>query len=203
MAGPRGGVPTDAQAPSPSSPVSLQSESEPAPRRPAGAVLFLAPTLARWDQLTETPEGPPELLALPFFADERPLRGAAGLCDWRLCGRLSRLLVAGRIGGNFGETTLLPAQRLPFTKLLLFGLGPADRFDEPAYREAALGLRQVIGRLGVRRYALALPGRSTGHIMARRALELWLETADPAAEVWLIEPQAAQKEMSEALGRRR
>lgn len=167
-------------------------------------MLFLSPTLQRWDQLAESSDGPPELLALPFFEDERPLRGAAGLCDWRLCGRLSRLLLAGRIGGSFGETTLLPAQRLPWSKLLLFGLGASDRFDEAAYRESVEGLRQVIGRLGVRRYALALPGRSTGHIMARRALELWLAVPDAtAAEVWLIEPQAAQKEMSEALGRRR
>jgi hypothetical protein len=161
---------------------------------------FLSPELARWDLLGEAPGGPPELIALPFFADERPLRGAAGLVDWRLCGRLSRLLQAGRVSGAPGETTLLPAQRLPFGKLLLFGLGATDRFDERQFRESARELRQVIARLGVARYALSLPGRATGHIMARRALELWLDTGAGAGEVWLIEPQAAQKEMSEVLG---
>ena len=164
-------------------------------------IAFLSPELARWDQLADTPGGPPELLALPFFSDERPLRGAAGLVDWRLCGRLSRLLAADRVTGAPGETTLLPAQRLPFQKLLLFGLGDADRFDEGRYREAVAGLKQVVGRLGIARYALALPGRSTGHIMARRALELWLDAGEKEREVWLVEPQAAQKEMSEALGR--
>ena len=46
-------------------------------------------------QVGRSAEGVPETLVLPFFADERPLRGAAGLCDWRLCGRLSRLLAVG------------------------------------------------------------------------------------------------------------
>src|SRR5438874_9265009 len=67
-------------------------------------VSFLASDLAKWDQL----EGAPEALVLPFFSDERPLRGAAGLCDWRLCGRLSRLLASGRVQGQWGETTLYP-----------------------------------------------------------------------------------------------
>ena len=170
------------------------------------ALAFLSPELGKWDLLAAAPNGPPELLALPFFVDERPLRGAAGLVDWRLCGRLSRLLLGARVAGTFGESTLLPpSRRLPFTKLLLYGLGPSERFDEARYKEAVSGIRQVAARLGVLRYALALPGRSTGMIMARRALELWLESAEPPAdprtEVWLVEPQAAQKEMSEALGR--
>lgn len=168
---------------------------------PLAPISFLSPELSKWDLLADLPGGPPELIALPFFSDERPLRGAAGLVDWRLCGRLSRLLLANRVSGDPFETTLLPAQRLPFKKLLLFGLGNSDHFDEPRYRDAVRELRQVVGRLNVARYALALPGRSTGRIMARRALELWLDAGDRTAEVWLIEPQAAQKEMSEALGR--
>ena len=85
------------------------------------SVSFLASELGKWDQLDKAPEA----LMLPFFADERPLRGAAGLCDWRLCGRLSRMLHAGRVRGAWGETTLYPpvvegALRLPFPRLVLF-----------------------------------------------------------------------------------
>ncbi len=29
-----------------------------------------------------------DTLVLSFFKDERPLRGANGLIDWRLCGRV-------------------------------------------------------------------------------------------------------------------
>ena len=38
--------------------------------------------LARWDESAR------DCLVLPVFKDDRPLRGAAGLADWRLCGRL-------------------------------------------------------------------------------------------------------------------
>lgn len=163
--------------------------------------LFLAPELARWDALAEQPGGAPELLALPFFADERPLRGATGLADWRLCGRLSRLLAGGKIDGSTGECTMLPGMRLPFPRLLLYGVGDSDRFDELRFKEAVRGLRRVVKELKATRYALALPGRATGLIMARRALELWIEAGDPTADVWIIEPPAAQKEMSEGLSR--
>jgi hypothetical protein len=170
---------------------------------------FVTPELAKWDALGDAP-AKPELLVAPFFADERPLRGAAGLVDWRLCGRLSRLIASGRIQGELGETTLLPAMRLAFQKVVLVGLGPSEAFDEGRFREAVRGIRRLASRMNVTRYALPLPGRSTGRIMARRALELWLEEkseGEPHGEqgepdVWLIEPQSAQKDMSDALGRR-
>ena len=108
------------------------------------AVSFLASDLGKWDQL----ESAPETLVLPFFSDERPLRGAAGLCDWRLCGRLSRLLQAGRVGGQLGETTLYPpGKRLPFARLLLVGLGAADRFDEAAAKKASAVIADRMRRL--------------------------------------------------------
>jgi hypothetical protein len=161
-------------------------------------VNFLSAELAKWDSLRDGSIPPPELLALPFFADERPLRGAAGLVDWRLCGRLSRLLSAGRVSGARGEATLVPTGRLPFAKLLLYGLGDSERFSDEISRAAMHALRDMVARLGVRRWALPLPGRSTGRITARRAVELWLhEPGD--ADVWLVEAPAGQKEMSEAL----
>jgi hypothetical protein len=166
-------------------------------------ISLLTPELAKWDLLGETDEERPELLALPFFADERPLRGAAGLADWRLCGRLSRMLLAGRVDGGFGEATLLPANGLPFRTLVLYGLGDTERFTELRYLEAAKAIRDLARHLGVNRYALPLPGRSTGRIMARRALELWVQAQTSEEQVWLVEPPAAQKEMSEVLGRSR
>ena len=107
----------------------------------------------------------------------------------------------GRVDGAFGEITMLPGMRLPFRRLLLFGVGESERFDEPRFVEAVQGMRRAIKELRATRYALALPGRPTGLIMARRALELWTESGETAAEVWLIEPPAAQKEMSEGLGK--
>ena len=165
-------------------------------------VSFLASDLGKWDQL----EGGPDTLVLPFFADERPLRGAAGLCDWRLCGRLSRLLQTARVGGKWGETTLYPplvagAARLPFARLLLIGLGAADRFDEKAAHEAGRVIVDKMRKLGLPRYALVPPGRSTGRLSARRALEIYLEEAQAAGaaegELVVVESVAGQKEAAE------
>jgi cytosol aminopeptidase family protein len=167
---------------------------------------FAGSELSRLDALADC-----EALVLSFFGDERPLRGVAGLCDWRLCGRLSRLLKGGRISGLRGEVTMMPPPggRLPFGRLMLFGLGESDYpapFGEAEYRAAVRGMRDVVVRAGVKRYAVYPPGRATGLIAARRALELWLEVAGPAAqeeEVTIIESASGQKEMAEALRARR
>jgi hypothetical protein len=168
-------------------------------------VSFLANDLGKWDQL----EAAPETLVLPFFSDERPLRGAAGLCDWRLCGKLSQLLVSGRVGGALGEATLYPpGRRLPFGRLLLVGLGAAERFDEAVARQASAAIADKMRRLAPGgqppRYALVPPGRSTGRLSARRALEIYLEAANgagqadlAAADVVVVESVAGQKEAAE------
>jgi hypothetical protein len=158
-------------------------------------VSFLATDLGKWDTL----EGAPATLVLTFFADERPLRGAAGLCDWRLCGRLSRLLQSSRVAGKWGEVTLYPpGRRLPFHSLLLVGLGAADRFDEKAARDAARLIVDKVKRLGPTRYALVPPGRSTGRLSARRALEIYLDEAKGAGDLVVVESVAGQKEAAEA-----
>jgi hypothetical protein len=169
-------------------------------------VHFAAAELGRLDALD-----PSQALVLSFFTDERPLRGVAGLCDWRLAGRLSRLLKAGRLTGGRGEVTLLPPppRRLPFERLVLFGLGESDHpapFGEAEYRGAVRRMRATLERAGLRRYAIQPPGRATGLIAPRRALELWTEVAEAdgiAAEVTLIESTSGQKEMTEALRARK
>ena len=90
---------------------------------------FVAPELRRLDRLRC------EAAALPYFAEERPFRGARGLLDWRLHGRLARLRSQGRLTGAAGEGLLLPARRrTSFDKLFLFGLGSREGFDEVAAR---------------------------------------------------------------------
>jgi hypothetical protein len=160
-------------------------------------VHFLAADLSRWDEAED------EALALTFFADERPLRGAAGLADWRLCGRLSRLLRSARLTGDEGEALMLPpGRRLPFPRLVLLGLGSSKSFDERGYRDHVRRLREVMARARLRRYAVQPPGRATGLIAARRALELWLEEErgdEHPAEVSLIDTSGAHKEMADIL----
>jgi hypothetical protein len=166
-------------------------------------VHFLASELSRWDAV---PEG--QSLALTFFSDERPLRGAAGLADWRLCGRLSRLIKAGRIAGTAGEVTMVAPSggRLAFDRVFLFGMGAQAGFGEAAFRAATRRIRDVMANAGAARYAVQPPGRATGLVAPRRALELWQEEAAAdgrEGEVTLIESPSGQKEMSEALRGRR
>lgn len=68
---------------------------------------------------------PCDTLVIPVPADERPLRGEAGLVDWRVCGAISRQLADGFVAGRRSEAVLLPAPRpLRASRLLLMGLGP-------------------------------------------------------------------------------
>lgn len=161
------------------------------------SVHLLGTELARWDEV----EG--GALLLTFFADERPLRGAAGLADWRLCGRLSRLIKRGKVTGDAGETLLFPpGRRLPFSHVFLFGLGESKNFTDELYREHVRWIRDVAQRANIDTYALQPPGRASGLIGARRALELWLEetkTDTGPTQVAIIDNHGGQKDMAELL----
>jgi hypothetical protein len=99
-----------------------------------------------------------EALCLFVSEDERPLTGLAGLVDWRLSGRLSRMIRAGLVIGASGEALLTPpGMRLSFKKLFLFGLGTARGEDELAAKLAD-ALRRL-AQAGVKDAALQLPAR--------------------------------------------
>lgn len=164
-------------------------------------VKFVAESLRALDGLKS------EALTLNVFEDERPLRGAAGLVDWRLCGRLSALAVRGRLTGQLGEVLLIPARpRLPFEKLLVFGAGPSAGFDEGAFRARISAVLDTLTGVRVRGSVMTLPGRSMGRIAAARAIEIFLEVAEQHPEhdeVTLIEHPDAQKEMQPVVERER
>ena len=85
-----------------------------------------------------------ESLCLFVGADERPLTGLAGLVDWRLLARLSRLLRGGQITGDTGEAVLTsPGARLAFRKMFLFGIGPSGQTEEQLQQRVAQGLRKL------------------------------------------------------------
>ncbi|MBW1685147.1 MAG: hypothetical protein JRS35_08795, partial [Deltaproteobacteria bacterium] len=100
-----------------------------------------------------------DVVVVPLFAMERPLRGSAGRADWRLCGELSALLAAGRLTGAPGEAALLSTfggLRTPL--LLVLGAGERAVFDARQFEAFA---RDAVARglaIGASVLALPLPG---------------------------------------------
>jgi len=166
-------------------------------------VTIIPSDLGRWDQAR-----PGELVFVPVWTDVRPLRGAAGLLDWRMCGRLSAWMAAGKVTGADGEQTLFPsASRLPWRLVLAVGAGPRGEFSEKRLKALVGRTLKTLQGLNVSRAALALPGRD-GHagsapLSARRTLDVVLgEVETPPrvlTELTVIVPPAAQKELSEAV----
>jgi hypothetical protein len=115
---------------------------------------FVAPDLRRLDETDA------ELVACGVFQDERPFRGLAGLLDWRLRGKLSRLARQGFVVGALGEAVLLPVRpRVTADKLLLVGLGERGAFDAKVFRAALDRTLDAIAGLAVKTAIVELPGR--------------------------------------------
>lgn len=159
------------------------------------ALTVLPLDLARWDEAER------DCLVLPVFKDDRPLRGAAGLADWRLCGRLSRLIKTNRASADAGETILLPpGRRLRFKRMLWFGLGDAKGYTDDRFRKDLAWMLGVVTRAGVTDWALQMPGRASGLIGARRAVEIVLEDQLLVDQpITLLEDPAGQKDIAELL----
>lgn len=163
------------------------------------ALSVLALDLARWDETAR------DCLVLPVFKDDRPLRGAAGLADWRMCGRLSRLLKSNRATADQGETMLLPpGRRLRFGKVLWFGLGDAKGYTDERFRKDLAWILGVVKRAKITELTMQAPGRASGLIGARRAIEIMLEEPELADQtVTLLEDPAGQKDIAELLRNQR
>lgn len=122
-------------------------------------IRFVPLDLARIDGLRY------EAIVLPVHDDERPLAGAAGLCDWRLCGRLSRLLQRDWVKTRAGDVTLVPVRpRLPFDKMLLFGTGDSAGFSASDVTGVTARMLDTLTHLRLRTFVMALPGRAMGRV---------------------------------------
>src|SRR5690242_5844952 len=144
---------------------------------------FVTPELASLDDLDS------EVLACSIWSDARPSHGLAGLCDWRLAGRISALERAGLVTGELGEVVLVPGKpRMTYDKLLLFGAGPRSRFDEDVFRDVVLRMLTTMEGLSTRSLVAELPGRHDGLIPAERAADVLLAFAGrkPEHDVWTL-----------------
>jgi hypothetical protein len=149
-----------------------------------------------------------EALCLPFFRDERPMRGPAGLVDFRLCGKVSKLIAGGRMLGELGEAVLMPARpRLSAERLLWIGAGRVNELTEQRYRQLVRDVLVRLSNLRVRAAALSLPGRVRGQIEAVAAIDWLLEEArgfsERLDELTLLEPADSARVMQPRVDRAR
>jgi hypothetical protein len=146
---------------------------------------FVAASMEGLDELQA------ELIVLPFFSDERPLTGIAGLIDWRLCGALSRKLMAGYLDGHFGDKGMVAApSKLRAEALLLVGMGRVDSFDASTAMKGCALIAEALRHSRATTAAVALPGRSLDLLPALKAMQLWLAESpedDTLEEVSIIE----------------
>jgi hypothetical protein len=151
---------------------------------------FVPPALRRLD-LAAT-----EVLVGSLTENERPVRGLAGLLDWRLNGRIASLLASGFATGKLGEVLLIPGKpRLPFDKVILFGLGQTANFGDRTYREVVERILSTLEQLRARSAVVELPGRHFNAIRPEAAASVLLECAAerPDHDLWtLVESTEAQ-----------
>jgi hypothetical protein len=148
-----------------------------------------------------------EMIACGIWSDERPLPGLAGLLDWRLAGRLSRLARDHFLAGSLGEVMFVPGRpRLPFDKVIVLGLGAKASFGDDAFRLALQRLLATAAGLQVRKAVVELPGRGDQTMDVERAAELVVEVmgAQPPADAWwLVESLEGERKFTKVTEEKR
>jgi len=106
-----------------------------------------------------------EAIVLLFFSDERPLKGATGLIDWRMNGSISRLISEGMISGEKGEATLiLPNKRIKSKKILMAGLGDSSTFGEASLKDTAIAIIRQLNKICIKNFVIAMPPLIGSHL---------------------------------------
>lgn len=99
-----------------------------------------------------------DALCLFVGEDQRPLRGAAGYVDWRLCGALSRVLLERFFTGAEGDTLLLPTHgRFPVSRIFVIGLGNTRGMTPESLGRALERAAQTLQKAKVENVAVELP----------------------------------------------
>lgn len=136
-------------------------------------ITFLPVDLHRWDH---GPGG--DVLVVPIWSDIRPLRGPAGLLDWRLCGKLSQMIREGRVSGAAGEKLLLVTGRVPWRRILGIGAGPSEVFGDGACKASLQCAMDAARGIGAEHLAIAIPGRDLDLVKPDRAIRYLIDSVE-------------------------
>ena len=114
-----------------------------------------------------------DVLAIGFFKDERPLKGSSGWIDWRLNGKISRLLLEKKLTGDWKEATLIPTQGRVVPRLaLLLGLGELKEYNTLRLRELSLHLLEILKKLEAVNICLSFPYEESCHVGCGKLAEI-------------------------------
>lgn len=148
-----------------------------------------------------------DLAVVPVFSEDRPLPGAAGRADWRLCGALSRLYAAGHLCGTAGEAALVPSGGgIAAPRVMALGLGSRAEFDDAALARFAAEAVHRAARLRARSLALGWPERieveaSRQAVALLSGLDRASEASEGVARVWLCASASEAAALAQVLRR--
>jgi len=127
-----------------------------------------------------------DLLVSGLFQDERPIKGTSGWVDWRLNGRISRLVMEKRLTGDWKETTLIPVRgRIAPRMILLLGLGRTREYSSIRLRELFVHLLETVKNLRASSLCLSLPSGEEGNgVDSGKLTELFLEAIGDGLNEW-------------------
>ncbi|HKX12978.1 MAG TPA: M17 family peptidase N-terminal domain-containing protein [bacterium] len=127
------------------------------------------------------------------YEDVRPLRGQAGMVDWRLNGRLSELILKERFNGQHGEALLMPLQgRLPAKELMVLGMGAHSQLqDQDTPRYVSMILDKLLLKNN-RSFSLSFSDLVHGMFEWRNAVRLFMSMLSGREEdyqISIVEPR--------------
>ncbi len=130
-------------------------------------------------------------LVLPMFEVCAQPRSVAGYVDWRLSGRLAKMLKTKKFSGQAEEALLMSSLgRIGTDRIFLFGLGqpqPPNKLTSMMRQQASM-----LFEAGTRHLALAPPSPAVADAPSPAFLIRWLEAIPATAarfdEVVLLDP---------------
>jgi len=112
-----------------------------------------------------------EAICCFVLEDDRPLSGAPGYLDWRLCGGLSKILSSGFFVGAPGDKLLVPSDtRVPAHRIFAVGLGQSAAVTALGVEHALGQAAAMLTKAQVESVALAFPSLPEAVAAARDEL---------------------------------
>lgn len=117
-----------------------------------------------------------DVLVVNLFQGVKTPGGATGAVDKALNGAIREIIEAGDLDGSLGQVVVLyPRGMIPARRVLVVGLGDAEKFDLEAARKAAAAAARKARELGAKDLASIVHGAGVGHLDPKDATQALVE----------------------------